>query len=77
LAVETAVAAGEISSVDYDWDRYPFTEDGWREFLEYWNINQEQAKPREICDKLDDVGFRAMKDDVKLISPDSLRKARM
>lgn len=76
-AVQAAVAAGEISSSDYDWDRYPFTEDGWREFLEYWNINQEQAKPREICDKLDDVGFRAMKDNLKLIGPDSLRKARM
>jgi hypothetical protein len=76
-AVETAVSSGEISATDYDWSRYPFTNDGWREFLDYWNMNQEQAKPREICDKLDDVGFRAMKDDLKLIGPDSLRKAKM
>jgi hypothetical protein len=76
-AVEAAVASGTIGSADYNWTRYPFTDDGWREFLDYWNINQEQAKPREICDKLDDVGFRAMKDDLKLIGPDSLRKARM
>jgi hypothetical protein len=76
-AVETAVNAGEISASEYDWSRYPFTDDGWREFLEYWNNNQEQAKPREICDKLDDVGFRAMKDSLKLIDPSSLRKAKM
>lgn len=76
-AVEAAVSSGQISNKDYDWNRYPFTEDGWREFLDFWNINQEQAKPREICDKLDDVGFRAMKDDLKLVGPDSLRKAKM
>lgn len=77
IAVETAVNSGKIAAADYDWSRYPFTGDGWREFLDYWNMNQQQAKPREICDKLDDVGFRAMKDDLKLIGPDSLRKAKM
>lgn len=76
-AVEAAVSSGEISGTDYNWGRYPFTDDGWREFLDYWNTNQEQAKPREICDKLDDIGFRAMKDDLKLVDPASLRKARM
>lgn len=76
-AVEAAVSSGEINANDYDWTRYPFTQDGWREFLDYWNMNQERAVPREICEKLDEVGFRAMKDDHKLIDPDTLRKAKM
>lgn len=75
--VDALTAAGTISGSDYNWNRYPFTANGWQEFVDYWNNNQEDAKPRDICDKLDDVGFRAMKDSKRLIDPDSLRKARM
>lgn len=76
-SVENLVSAGAIASGDFDWNKYPFTQDGWREFVDYWNQNQEDAKPRDICDKLDDVGFRAMKDSKHLIDPAALRKARM
>lgn len=75
--VDTLTAAGTITPSEYDWKRYPFTASGWNEFVGYWNNNQQDAKPRDICDKLDDVGFRAMKDSKRLIDPDCLRKARM
>jgi hypothetical protein len=75
--VDTLADSGDIKKSDYDWKHYPFTSTGWQEFVDYWNNNQEEAKPRDICDKLDDVGFRAMKDSKRLIDPDCLRKARM
>jgi hypothetical protein len=75
--VDAMTERGDISKAEYDWKRYPFTDSGWREFVDYWNINQQDAKPRDICDKLDDVGFRAMKDAKHLIDPECLRKARM
>lgn len=75
--VNALAADGSLPHSDYQWTHYPFTADGWREFVDYWNHNQEEAKPRDICDKLDDVGFRAMKDSKRLIDPESLRKARM
>lgn len=76
-SVNTLVSSGEIPSQDFNWARYPFTAAGWQEFGDYWNNNQEEAKPRDICDKLNDVGFSAMRDGKHLIDPDCLRKARM
>jgi len=74
--VDALAANGEVGDKDY-WKSYPFTAQGLQEFIDYWNRNQEDAKPRDICDKLDDVGFRAMKDSKRLIDPECLKKARM
>jgi len=51
--VDALAAAGTIAASEYDWKRYPFTASGWNEFVGYWNNNQQDAKPRDICDKLE------------------------
>lgn len=75
--VQELVTSGEIQSADFDWARYPFTAPAWENFLDHWSRNQEDAKPRDICDKLDDVGFRALKAGRRLIDDECLQKARM
>lgn len=75
--VETAVATGKISESDYKWDVYPFTEQARKEFIEHFSRAQEDAKPRDISSKLNDVAFIAAKRGERLIDEESLRKAQM
>lgn len=73
--VEALVKAGEIDEGLYVAEHYPFTQDAWEEFLIYWNQNGEDAKPRDICDKLNDIGFVAITKQKRLIDDECLQDA--
>ncbi len=75
--VEALTAKGHIPASQFDWERYPFDGGAWDGFIDHWNRNQEDAKPRDICDKLDDVAFRALRDNKRLVDSDCLTKAQM
>jgi hypothetical protein len=75
--VNTLVQEGKIDSTDYRWEDYPFTADARKEFVDYFSRSQENSKPRDITNKLNDVGFIAAKRDRRLIDTDSLRQAQM
>lgn len=75
--VEAALSKGEIPRSDYDWDSYPFTRPGLAAFIDHFSRAQEDAKPRDISNKLDDVAFVAAKSGKRLIDEESLRKAQM
>ena len=75
--VEALVAAGSIDKSKYDPSCYPFEKDAYTEFVEFFQRTQENAKPRDICDRLDLVGFISIKSDSRLISIPSLQKANM
>ncbi|MFC1575524.1 hypothetical protein ACFL5A_02615 [Gemmatimonadota bacterium] len=75
--VKAAVAGGEILEEDFDEERYPFTSAAWAEFLDFFDRNQEDAKPRDITDRLDDVAFMAAKAGDRVINESALRKANM
>ena len=47
------------------------------EFIEFFQRTQEHAKPRDICDRLDWVGFIAIKSNSRLITAQTLQKANM
>ena len=76
-AVNALVASGNIAASDFQWANYPFTSTGRAEFVDYFNRSQEDAKPRDICSKLDDVAFVAAKMEKRLIDPSCLRAAKM
>lgn len=76
-SVNALVASGSISPGDFQWDNYPFTSMGRTEFVDYFNRSQEDAKPRDICDKLNEVAFIAAKSQKRLIDPSCLRAAKM
>lgn len=76
-AVSALVSAGTISAADYNWPSYPFTDAGKNEFVDFFARTQENAKPRDISGKLNDVAFIAMKSGKRLIDPDDLRAANM
>jgi hypothetical protein len=76
-AVDALVTSGEIVSGEFSWDNYPFTSAGRTEFVDHFNRAQENAKPRDICNKLNDVAFIAVKTGKRLIDPDCLRAAKM
>lgn len=69
--------AGDDEWRDYSWDRYPFTQPGWDHFVDHFKRNQEDAKPRDISDRLNAVGFVALKSDSPLINEEHLEKAQM
>jgi len=75
--VNALVAAGDIAPADYRWEDYPFTSAGRTEFVDYFDRSQEDAKPRDICNKLNDVAFIAAKSNKRLIDPDCLRAGKM
>ena len=74
-AVNQLVSAGQISSSEFKWEDYPFTSAGRNQFIDHFNRAQEYSKPRDICDKLNDVAFAAAKTSKRLIDPDCLRAA--
>ena len=48
-----------------------------RNSSDFFNRAQEDAKPRDICNKLNDVAFIAAKTGNRLIDEDCLRAGRM
>lgn len=75
--VQQLVDAGTINASDYSWDQYPFTENGRREFVDFYSRDQQNATPRDITNKLNDVAFIAAKCNKRLIDDDCLKRARM
>lgn len=75
--VEALVGTGGINAVEYSWEAYPFTGDAKSEFIDYFSRSQENSKPRDISNKLNDAGFVASKSAKRLIDVDCLRKAQM
>lgn len=75
-AVNALVASGEIGD-EFDENTYPFTPDAFAYFVDYWDNNQMDSKPRNISDKLNDVGFIALKSGKRLIDTESLGTANL
>ncbi len=70
--VEQNVTSGVIRASEYNWDSYPFIEQGLSRFVDYFERTQENSKPRDIAGKLDDAGFKAMKRGKRLIDEEIL-----
>lgn len=75
-AVKALVDSGEIGA-DFDENTYPFTPDAFAHFIDFWDRNQRDSKPRDISDRLNDAGFIALKNGKRLIDTDSLESANM
>jgi hypothetical protein len=75
--VDAAVAAGTIAAADFDKAMYPFTSAAKSEFIDYWNMNQKDSKPRDISDRMNQLAFVALKKGKRLIDPDCLRAVEM
>jgi hypothetical protein len=75
-AVEELAKKGVING-DYEWDAYPFTKAAKAEFIDYYQRSQENSKPRDISDRLNTVGFIALKKNSRLITPECLRESGM
>jgi len=75
--VQTLVDKGEIDSKEYDKDSYPFTSDSLNHFKDYYERTMEDAKPRNIADKMSTVGFNAIRDKSRFISLKHLQDAGM
>lgn len=69
--------SGEIDQKDYDQKIYPFTSDAMQRFIEHFRTNQQNAKPRDICEKINDLGFIALQKDKRLIDIECVEKAEM
>jgi hypothetical protein len=76
-AVKQLVADGAIPSANYDEKFYPFAADAHAEFVDFFMRSQENSKPRDISERLNVLGFAAMKTGTRLITRESLRKANM
>jgi hypothetical protein len=76
-SVEQLVNAGTISASEYSWNNYPFTEAGKKMFVDFYSRTQQDAKPRDITNKLNDVAFIAAKSNKRLIDPDCLRRGKL
>lgn len=75
--VEMLVSAGTIDPAVYQWDNYPFVAAARNQFIDHFNRTQEDAKPRDICNKLNDVAFIAAKCGKRLIDEQCLRAGRL
>lgn len=75
--VKDMVAKGEIPKKDYDPACYPFSRAGYDRFVDFFQRSSENAKPRDISDRLDELGFIAIKSSKRLIDEDCLAKASM
>lgn len=63
-----------ISKDTFSWPHYPFTTDARTEFVDYFNRSQENSKPRDISERLDELAFLALKQSKRLIDVDCLRQ---
>jgi len=68
-AVAKLAADGTINE-EFNADTYPFTEEAYERFIDYWSRTPENAKPRDITDQLTDAAFLAMKQEKRLIDVD-------
>jgi len=68
---------GQIDEKEYEEECYPFTKESRVRFLEYWDANLGDAKPRDISDKLNALGFIALKSGKRLIDIACLETANM
>jgi hypothetical protein len=75
--VQALVADGSIDSSKFDMNSYPFERQAHTDFVEFFQRTQENAKPRDICDRLDLVGFVAIKSNSRLIDSACLQRANM
>jgi hypothetical protein len=75
--VDAAVADGTINAADYDATAYPFTVQAKADFVDYWNMNQKDSKPRDITDRMNQLAFFALKKGKRLIDGDCLRDAEI
>lgn len=76
-AVNSAVIAGAIPQAEFSWDHYPFNGPAYADFVDFFNRSQEDAKPRDICNKLNDAAFVASRSNKRLIDAECLRASRM
>jgi len=75
--VEQLVSDGTIPSAEYRWDSYPFTDGGRSEFIDFFDMSSERSKPRDICEKLNSLGWRSINTNKRLIDEDCLRAEQM
>jgi hypothetical protein len=75
--VKAAVHAGQIDASKFREATYPFDAPGLSRFLDFFERTQENAKPRDISERLDQVAFLAMKSGLRLINDEALEKANM
>jgi hypothetical protein len=75
--VTRAVSDGTIDHAKFDAASYPFDAAGHARFLDFFQRTQQNAKPRDISDRLDQVGFVALKSNKRLIDEACLEKANM
>lgn len=75
--VQRLLSAGEIARENYIAEKYPLTSESWAEFVDYFNRAQENAKPRDISQRLDEVAFLASKQRKRLIDTECLRQGNM
>ncbi|MCL4795648.1 MAG: hypothetical protein KJZ84_13880 [Bryobacteraceae bacterium] len=68
--VQNLVDSGTIDSSLYERDAYPFTVDAQARFLDHFNRNLQDAKPRDISQSLDQLAFQAGKKGKRLITAD-------
>ncbi len=59
-------------SKGYSWESFPFTARALDRFVEYFQRTQENSKPRDIVQRLDDAAFYAMKADNRLVDEGTL-----
>jgi Cdc6-like AAA superfamily ATPase len=75
--VERRVGEKIVDQSEYVWETYPFTTTAREEFVDYFSRAQENSKPRDITNKLDDVAFIAAKSSKRLIDSACLQQAGM
>jgi hypothetical protein len=75
--VQELVSAGELKSEQVATDVYPFTQEAWADFVEYFQRTQKDSKPRDITSRLNDAAFMAGKKNSRLITPDILKLVRI
>jgi hypothetical protein len=68
--VQSLVNSGTIDPAAYDRNSYPFAVDARVRFLDHFNRNLQDAKPRDISQSLDLLGFQAGKRNRRLITAD-------
>jgi hypothetical protein len=75
--VNDLVTTGAIDKAHFNSSAYPFTPEAKDRFIDFFQRSQDNAKPRDISDRLDLLGFIAMKAGNRLIDDDSLERANM
>ena len=75
--LNAVIAAGEIAAGSYVPAAYPFEQAARDRFIDFFQRTQENAKPRDISDRLDLLGFIAIKSGTRLIDESCLNKANM